>query len=136
MDCGGEHDGRAVQFVGKGSVVWNAPKQAVRRDLLRRCRHEFAPVSYDFGGVIVEPVEGSAQGDGRSDGVELKFEGRDHAKVASATAYGPEQVGVFVLVGYNEMAIRGDHVDRNQRITGHAALSPQPPEATTESEPR
>jgi hypothetical protein len=55
----------------------------------------------------------------------MKFELElgDNPKVAAAASNCPKQVGVFRFAGSDLLAVRGDHVCRDQIVYGHAVLA-------------
>src|SRR5437763_4883327 len=67
--------------------------------------------------------------------MQVEFELRDDAEVASAAAQAPEQVCVAALAGVDGPAGRGDDGGRREVVTGAAELPHRPADATAEREP-
>ncbi|MDM0085129.1 hypothetical protein QTI17_31540 [Variovorax sp. J31P179] len=69
----------------------------------------------------------------RADGMQLELERGHHAEVAAATADSPEQIGVLLLAGAQELAFGGDHVGRDQAVDAQAEVPAQPRSRTAAS---
>ena len=63
--------------------------------------------------------------------MQAKFERGDNSEVTATSAYSPEQIGVFGLTCPAKLAIRRDHLNRQQIVDGHAVLATQPTITTT-----
>ena len=85
------------------------------------------------GGVAV--VEHRAREHGRPDLVQGVLERGDHPEVAAAAAQRPEQVGVLVGTGVDELPVRRDDVGTDQAVAGQAAATEQPADTAAEGEP-
>ena len=59
----------------------------------------------------------------RADGMELVFEGGDHAEVAAPTAQTPEEVGVLARARDQELAFSGNEIDGDEVVAGEAVLA-------------
>jgi hypothetical protein len=79
-------------------------------------------------------ASGRAGENQRADRVQAVLQRGHHAEVAAAAPQPPEQVGVLVLAGGDELAIGGDHVGRQQVVAGQAALAQQPADPAAEGE--
>ena len=66
--------------------------------------------------------------------MQLQFELRDDAEVASASAKAPEQVRVLGLGRVDEAAVCGDEVGCDEVVAGEAVLAHQPADAAAERE--
>jgi hypothetical protein len=66
----------------------------------------------------------------------LEFERGDHSKVAAPATEGPEQILVLRVAGSEHFAVGGNDLARNEIINGHAVLTKQPTDATTQGEAR
>jgi hypothetical protein len=66
--------------------------------------------------------------------VELELEFGDDAEVAPAAAHPPEEVGVLILAGPDQLAVGGDHVHGLQLIDREPVLAHDPTYSTAERE--
>jgi hypothetical protein len=66
--------------------------------------------------------------------VEAELERRDHAEVAAAAAQRPEKIGMLVLGGAHEFAVRRHDVGAEEVVDGEAVLAHQPADATAKGE--
>src|SRR5947199_9579215 len=64
-------------------------------------------------------------GENHADGMKLKLEVRDHAEIAAAAAQRPQEVGIHLLGGGNECAIRQNNIRLDQVVDGQAVLARQ-----------
>jgi hypothetical protein len=67
--------------------------------------------------------------------VKVELEGRYDAEVWTGTAQRPEQVGVLVVAGADQPAIRRDNLSGAQVVDGEAVLALQPPHAAAQGQP-
>src|SRR3954452_19805907 len=49
--------------------------------------------------------------------MKLVAKGRDHAEVGPRAAHGPEEIRVLLGTGGQQLAVRGDHIQREQIVT-------------------
>jgi hypothetical protein len=66
--------------------------------------------------------------------MEAILERRHHAEVAAAAAKSPEEVGVLVGAGTQELPVSGDHVGREQVVDGEPVPAHEPAQAPAEGE--
>ena len=55
--------------------------------------------------------------------MQLERERRDDAKIAAAAAERPEQIRIFVGVGFHKFAVRQDDIGREQIIDAQIRIS-------------
>jgi hypothetical protein len=77
-----------------------------RAQLARSGSHEVAEKTQDRGGLIERVQNGASIH--LADRMETKFKRRDDSEVATATANGPEHIGVAGGIHHAELAVRGD----------------------------
>src|SRR5262245_53380682 len=65
----------------------------------------------------LERVRDQAARDLRPNGVQLIFEARRHAEIATSSAYSPEQIGFLVLASTDRLALGGAALDGCEIIT-------------------
>jgi hypothetical protein len=82
-------------------------------------RGTFAEEPHRISGAI-KRVRDEAAGDCRAYWMQPIFQARRHAEVASATANGPKQVGLFVLAGAYRLSLGAElqHRDRGATLGG------------------
>ena len=68
----------------------------------------------------------------RPDRVQAVLERGDDAEVRSGAAHAPEQIGVVVLAGGDELAVRSNEVDGEQVVDRRAVLAHQPADPAAE----
>jgi hypothetical protein len=56
------------------------------------------------------------------------------AKILACPAHGPEELRVSFRAAFDEVAFRGDHLERCDVVTGKAKLTDSPPVSSTEGE--
>src|SRR5262249_13842341 len=83
----------------------------------------------------IERVGDQAAGNHRSYGMELKLEGCRNAEVSTATAHGPEKIGLLLLARAHALAFGGDKFDGAKIVEGKTVFANQPAQPTAESEP-
>ena len=66
--------------------------------------------------------------------MQVEFELRDDAEVATAAAQPPQQVDVLELARVDKPAVRGDDVRRRQVVGGKSELPHRPADAATKRE--
>jgi hypothetical protein len=94
---------------------------------------EIAPAPQHRGRVFgrVEHRAGEHQW---ADRVEAILQRGHHPEVAATSAQCPEQLGVLLPAGGDELAVGGHHVRREQAVAGQAALAQQPADPAAEGE--
>ena len=70
-----------------------------------------------------------------ADRVEAVFERGHDPEVAAAAAEGPEQVGVLVVAGGQDISVGGDDLDGQEVVDGEAVLAHEPADAAAERQP-
>ena len=102
-------------------------------ELVRRAGDELAVEAQDVDGVLGRPEHGSGHDDG-TDRVQREPERADDAEVPAAAPQGPEQVGVIVGRGPDDVALGGDHLGLHEVVDGEPVLAHQPADAATQAE--
>ena len=110
-----------------------------RREVQQRCpRHQLVGQRRLQGAPRVQHLAGELEREEQRAGVQLidrvhgELDRRHDPVVATAAAQRPEQVGVMLGVGANELAVGGDELDRRHRIALQAVLAGQPAHAAAE----
>ncbi len=91
--------------------------------------HEVAVEAEDLVSVACVPEDGAGQNAG-SDGVELELERGDHREVAAPSAQRPEEIGVLVGAGRQQLTVGGDDIGASRLSTARPCLrmsQPMPP---------
>ena len=71
-------------------------------------------------------MDDGAAGDGRPHWVDLVFEAGGDPEVSASAAKGPEEVGLLLLAGPQDLAVSSDEFDSPQIIEREAVLAHQP----------
>ena len=66
--------------------------------------------------------------------MQTKLQRRHDAEVAAPSANGPEQIGIFVVVGANDMPVGQNDLDAEQIVERHTELRHQPSDAAAEGQ--
>src|ERR671918_675729 len=66
--------------------------------------------------------------------MELVLEGGHNPKVSTPTAQGPEEVGVLVLTGREDLAVGRYHVSRYQVVAGQTVFPHEPADTASQRE--
>jgi hypothetical protein len=72
----------------------------------------------------------------RPDGMKLVFEVGDNSEIPSATSQRPKQVCILAGACFEELAVGGHYVGREQIVAGEPVLTAQPADAAAQREPR
>ena len=96
-----------------------------RRELVGRGGRELA-IEAQYLRRGFERVEDRPGEHDRPDRMQAILERRDDAEVTAAAAHSPEQIGVLVLAGGDQLAIRGDEVDGEQVVDRRPVLAHRP----------
>jgi hypothetical protein len=75
-------------------------------------------------------------GEPLTDRMQLILERRHHAKVATAAAQGPEEIGMLGGTGGDDLSGGGHHVRRDQIVTAEAVLPHEPANSPTQRQTR
>src|SRR5690606_37231703 len=73
--------------------------------------------------------------DDGTQGIHVELEAGDDTEVASAASKSPEEVGILVFAGRDQLAFRGDHVHRHEAIDGEAVPAHEVAKAAAKREP-
>jgi hypothetical protein len=112
---------------------WGRGQHDNGHQLIGRRRHEL-PVGFENLARPGGRVEHHAGQDGRADQMQAILERRHHAEVAAAAAETPEEVGMLIGAGTQELPVSSDHVGREQVVYGEPVPTHQPAQAPAESE--
>src|SRR5919206_3437615 len=104
-------------------------------DLVRRLLHEVAIEAHELSGCRARMQYHPGEHD-RAHRVEAKLELGHDAEVAAAALEAPEEVGVFVLAGSDDLTVGGHHLGCYEALTRHAVLALQPSRAAAERQTR
>ena len=133
--AGGHHDYRLAVYVLGQERQWRRELELDdRRELVGRGSGELAIEAQYLRGVV-ERVEDRPGEHDRPDRVQAVFERRDDAEVTAAAAHSPEQIGVLVLAGGDQLAIRRDEVDGEQVVDRRPVLAHQPADPASQGQP-
>ena len=102
-----------------------------RRELVGHGGGELAVEAQNFMG-IVQMVEDRPGEHDRPDRVQAVLERGDDAEVRPGAAHAPEQIGVVVLAGGDELAVRSNEVDGEEVVDRRAVLAHQPADPAAE----
>ena len=80
-------------------------------------------------------MDDGAADDGRPHWVKFVFEAGGDPEVSAAAAKGPEEIGLLLLAGPQDLAVGGDELDGPQIIERQAVLAHQPAQPAAEGEP-
>src|SRR5215831_7022474 len=130
---GDRRDRFAVHCLGQISCRRSATEDQQAAELVWRSGCDF-PVLMDNVPRFCHRMHNQAAPNSRTMSVRPEFERRYDAKVATTTAQGPEQIGVFRFARPTKSAVGGDNVDRNQVIRRVSELARGPAEAPTQGE--
>jgi hypothetical protein len=115
-------DRLAVQLLGHGRQRGRQPEVRHDPQLVGRLGGHLAQQTEHLGGVVHRPRH-HARGDDGPERVEAELERRDDAEVAAAAPEPPEQVGVLLLAGDEELALGGDDVAGDEVVDREPALA-------------
>src|SRR5918996_570894 len=83
----------------------------------------------------VDRMRHEAFGHCRTDGMQPELERGDDAEVGAGSAHTPEEVGVLVLAGADDLSVRGDEFDRQHVIGREPVLALKASHPAAEREP-
>jgi hypothetical protein len=83
----------------------------------------------------VDRMRREAFGHCRTDGMQPELERGDDAEVGAGSAHTPEEVGVLVLAGADDLSVRGDEFDRQHVIGREPVLALKASHPAAEREP-
>jgi hypothetical protein len=106
-----------------------------RADAVALVGEKVAPESNRFG-AAVERVDRRAKHDLGTQRIQLELELGDHAEVAAAAAYRPEQIGILLLAGTAYLAIRRHDLDRKHVVDTEPVPAAQPADAARQRQAR
>ena len=130
------HDYRlAVHVLGQERQWRRELELEDRRELVGRGGRDLA-IEAQYLRRVFERVEDRPGEHDRPDRMQAVLERRDDAEVTAAAAHSPEQIGVLVLAGGDELAVRRDEVDGEQVVDRRAVLAHQPADPAPEGQPR
>ena len=120
------HDYRlAVHVLGQERQWRRELELDDRRELVGRGSRELA-IEPQYLRRVFERVEDRPGEHDRPDRMQAVLERRDDAEVTATAAHSPEQIGVLVLAGGDQLAIRRDEVDGEQVVDRRPVLAHQP----------
>src|SRR5262249_50726489 len=125
----------AVERGREGPFRRDTPEERQAAELLWRRAHGVAPGGQQPSSILGR-VEDRAHGDHRPDGVRLELERGDDAEVTAGAANRPEEIVVLVRARAADRAVRGDDVDRKERVDREPVLSAQMTGAAVQGQPR
>ena len=83
----------------------------------------------------VDRMRHEAFGHCRTDGMQPELERGDDAEIGAGSAHTPEEVGVLVLAGADDLSVRGDEFDRQHVIGREPVLALKASHPAAEREP-
>src|SRR5499427_6386743 len=101
-------------------------------DIFRRLGDKLTIPLHDLGCLAEGPQHRPAIDS--TDRMQPKQEGGDDAKVATTTAYAPEQVGILFSTGGDQTSICQDHIHGEEIVNGETAFTGQMAELPAQGE--
>ena len=109
-----------VQMFGERRSWRHRKKGEEAIQIIRRRRDQIA-IPFHHVGCLAQFVEHWAAIE-RVDRMQLERERRDDAKIAAAAAKRPEQIRIFIGVGFHKFAVRQDDISREQIIDAQTRI--------------
>src|SRR6476620_12031376 len=101
---------------------WRHSEKSEEASQISRSRWNQIAIPFHYVGCFAQFVEHRTAIDG-VDRMQLECERSHDAKIAAAAAKRPEQIRIFVSVGFHKFAVRQDDVSREQIIDAQTAFA-------------